>query len=91
MDDPPDFYAAAAIALYGQSFGFTQEDVNDEKAAENDCLRLARQAQDKGDELERYRFVGRARRHKGRANRIEALLPPEAVEVPGSNPGAPTL
>lgn len=46
-------------------------------------------AQDKGDELERYRFVGRARRHKGRANRIEALLSPEAVKVPGFKSGRP--
>jgi hypothetical protein len=69
-------HAAAAIALHGQPFGFTQEDVRDERNAENDCARLARQAQDGGDELERYKFVGRQRRHKERADRIEALLPP---------------
>jgi hypothetical protein len=33
-EDPPDFHAAAAIALYGQPFGFTREDVRDESNAE---------------------------------------------------------
>jgi len=76
MDDAPDFHGAAALALYGQPFGFTQEDVKDERNAERDCMELARQAQDRGDELERYKYVGRARRHKEPADRIEALLPP---------------
>lgn len=57
-------------------FGFTCEDVEDERQAYHDAVILARHFQDAGMEPERLACRERARRHMGRADRIEALLPP---------------
>jgi len=60
-----DFHALAALALYGQPFGFTEGDVN--------LLRLAAQMEEEcfGDERG-------ARHFTSIADRIAALLPPHA-------------
>lgn len=78
---PPTYHRIAALALYGQPFGLTHEDVTDEREAYTDAVRLARQAQDAGDEVTRLRYVERARRHRHRADRIAALLPPETTSA----------
>lgn len=70
-------HGIAAAALHDQPFGFTREDVVDEHQAYHDAVMLARHFQDSGMERERLACKERARRHKERADRIEALLPPE--------------
>lgn len=71
-------HALAALALYGQPFGLTRQDVQDERMA----------AEQYEQSAERYRKEGGpatmtfeahsalAARHRNRADRIEALLPP---------------
>lgn len=68
----------AALCLLGQPFGFTQQDVTDERMAYMDLVMLARQAQDMGDESMRLKRIEQSRRHYERAAKIAALLPPPA-------------
>ena len=55
---------------------FTWEDVDDENQAYHDAVVMARWAQEEGDEERCQQFQGRARRHRLRAMKIAALLPP---------------
>lgn len=78
--EPKQSHKLAALALHGQPFGFTREDVKDEGQAYHDAVVAARHAGDRGDEEERQRLKEMARRHLHRADRIEALLPPEDTQ-----------
>ena len=68
----------AAYCLYGQEFGFTMEDVSDERETAAELELYGRSCRgtvvdnDKASSL-----LARAQRHRDRADRIEALLPPE--------------
>ena len=73
----PNLPALAALCLHEQPFGFTREDVKDERQAYHDAVILARHYQDAGMERERLACRARAKRHMDRADRIEALLSPE--------------
>ena len=75
-DDPRERHALAAKCLHGQPFGFTEEDVRDERQAYHDAVVLARHYREGGNEGLRLACIARAARHFDRANRIEALLPP---------------
>ncbi|HUT56641.1 MAG TPA: hypothetical protein VNA25_02075 [Phycisphaerae bacterium] len=68
-----DPHGVAALCLFGQEFGFTEEDVRDERQAYHDAVVLAREG---GNEGLCLACIARAARHFDRANRIEALLPP---------------
>ena len=70
-------HGLAARCLHEQEFGFTREDVVDERQAYHDAVVLARHYQDIDMEEQRLACRERARRHMERAERIEALLPPE--------------
>ena len=71
------YHKNAARALYQAGpLGFTWEDVDDENQAYHDAVVMARWAQEEGDEERCQQFQGRARRHRLRAMKIAALLPP---------------
>ena len=72
-----DRHGCAALCLHEQPFGFTREDVHDERQAYHDAVILARHYQDAGMEDARYECIARAARHQRRSDRIAALLPPE--------------
>lgn len=73
---PENRHAIAALCLHGQPFGFTQQDVIDERLAYVNLVTLARQAQEMGDESMRLARIEQSRRHYERAAKIAALLPP---------------
>jgi hypothetical protein len=74
---PP--HAIAALLLYEQPFGFTQQDVQDETEVSEYCAVMARQHREAGDQATAAKFDLLGRRHRERAEKIAALLPPPSV------------
>jgi hypothetical protein len=72
--------AIAAMLLYEQPFGFTQQDVQDEEEVSEYCAVMARHHRETGDRATAAKFELLGGRHHERALKIAALLPP---------PGAP--
>jgi hypothetical protein len=71
---PP--HAIAALLLYEQPFGFTQQDAQDELEVSDYCAVMARQNRELGDQATAAKFDMLGRRHRERAEKIAALLPP---------------
>jgi hypothetical protein len=71
---PP--HAIAALLLYEQPFGFTQQDAQDEMEVSDYCAVMARQNRELGDQTTAAKFDMLGRRHHERAEKIAALLPP---------------
>jgi hypothetical protein len=71
---PP--HAIAALLLYEQPFGFTQQDAQDELEVSDYCAVMARQNRELGDQATAAKFDMLGRRHRERAETIAALLPP---------------
>ena len=69
-------HAIAALLLYEQPFGFTHEDVQDETEVSDYCAMMAAQNREAGDQATAAKFELLGGRHKERAARIAALLPP---------------
>jgi hypothetical protein len=76
---PFSSHAIAALLLYDQSFGFTRQDVQDEEEVSAYCAVMAAQNRDAGDLATAAKFELLGARHRDRAERIAALLPPQAV------------
>lgn len=76
LDTPFSAHAVAALLLYGEPFGFTKEDVDDEFQVAGYCASMAAQLEGSGhaDTATTFRQLGE--RHKVRAAKIAALLPP---------------
>jgi hypothetical protein len=74
---PP--HAIAALLLYEQPFGFTQQDAQDEIEVSDYCAVMARQNRELGDQATAAKFEMLGRRHRERAEKIAALLPPVSV------------
>jgi hypothetical protein len=70
-------HGLAALALYGQTFGFTREDVKACRSAAARYAALARDAASTGSEVQRGAFQVISAQSASLADRIEALLPPE--------------
>jgi hypothetical protein len=70
-----DRHALAALALYEQPFGFSTQDVEDEREVAEYCEAMARQIADTGDDATSLTFRSLAERHRARASKIAALLP----------------
>ncbi len=71
-------HTQAAVALYNQPFGFTREDVEDERETAAELQRLAESSVGTVMDDDRApRLFARAAHHRDRADRIEALLPQE--------------
>jgi hypothetical protein len=75
---PADFHKIAALCLDGQEFGFTREDVRLAKLAYRGSVIAARECQDSGEDWSRRYHERAAVRYMSMADRIEAMLRPEA-------------
>jgi hypothetical protein len=73
---PFSAHAIAALLLYEQPFGFTQQDVQDEDEVSEYCAVMARHHRETGDRATAAKFELLGGRHHERARRIAALLPP---------------
>jgi hypothetical protein len=73
---PFSTHAIAALLLYDQPYGFTRQDVQDEEEVSDYCAMMAAQNRDAGDLATAAKFELLGGRHKERAARIAALLPP---------------
>lgn len=73
---PFSTHAIAALLLYEQPFGFTQQDVTDEQEVSEYCAVMAAQNRAANDMTTAAKFELLGGRHRERANRIAALLPP---------------
>ena len=77
-------HALAALFLYEQPFGFTPQDVIDEREVQAYCAAMSAKHGAAGDAAtaETFRLLGE--RHAVRASKIAALLPPfEEGVAPG--------
>jgi hypothetical protein len=73
---PFSSHAIAALLLYDQPFGFTRQDVQDEEEVSDYCAMMAAQHRDAGDQATAAKFDLLGGRHKERATKLAALLPP---------------
>jgi hypothetical protein len=73
---PFSAHAIAALLLYDQPFGFSAQDVQDENEVSDYCAMMAAQHHDAGDAATAAKFELLGGRHKERAAKIAALLPP---------------
>jgi hypothetical protein len=76
---PP--HAIAALLLYEQPFGFTQQDVQDEEEVSAYCAAMAAQHREAGDRATAEKFALLGGRHRERAEKLAALLPPSGSPV----------
>jgi hypothetical protein len=76
LDTPFSAHAVAALLLYDEPFGFTRQDVEDEEQVSAYCASMATQFQGSGQQetADTFRLLGG--RHRVRAAKIAALLPP---------------
>lgn len=84
---PFSSHALAALFLFEQPFGFTAQDVIDEREVAAYCDAMAAKHAAGGDESTSIAFRDLGGRHRERAAKIAALLPP--VQDPVSEPAAP--
>jgi len=75
---PFSAHAIAALLLYEQPFGFTQQDVQDEAEVSEYCAVMAAHHRETGDRATSEKFARLGVAHADRASRIAALLPPTA-------------
>jgi hypothetical protein len=73
---PFSTHAIAALLLYDQPFGFTRQDVQDEDEVSDYCAVMATQRHEAGDHVTAAKFELLGGRHKERAAKLAALLPP---------------
>jgi len=73
---PFSTHAIAALLLYEQPFGFTRQDVQDEDEVSEYCAVMARHHRETGDQATAAKFELLGGRHRERAAKIAALLPP---------------
>ncbi|GAC1651872.1 MAG: hypothetical protein NVS4B3_13280 [Gemmatimonadaceae bacterium] len=89
---PFSVHALAALFLYDQPFGFAADDVIDERGVAAYCDAMATRHETEGDGVSATSFRGLARRHRLRAEKIAALLPPlpplseTSLPLPGEAP-----
>jgi hypothetical protein len=76
---PFSTHAIAALLLYEQPYGFTEQDVNDEEEVSEYCAVMAAQNRASGDVATAAKFELLGGRHQERAQRIAALLPPKGT------------
>lgn len=75
---PFSTHAIAALLLHEQPFGFTREDVSDEEEVAEYCAVMAAHSRATGDVATAEKFELLGPRHRLRAARIAALLPPSS-------------
>ena len=72
-------HALSAILLYAESYGFTQQDVTDETDVAAYCAKMATDHASLGDDATAETFRKLGERHRERAAKIAALLPPDQL------------
>jgi hypothetical protein len=75
---PFSVHAIAALLMYEQPFGFTQQDVQDEREVSEYCAVMAKHHRETGDQATAAKFAMLGVRHRERADKLAALLPPVA-------------
>jgi hypothetical protein len=73
---PFSTHAIAALLLHEEPFGFTQQDVQDEREVSEYCAVMAAKNREAGDTATAAKFEMLGGRHRERAEKIAALLPP---------------
>jgi hypothetical protein len=73
---PFSAHAIAALLLFEQPFGFTRQDVQDEEEVSAYCAAMAAQHREGGDHATAAKFELLGGRHRERAAKLAALLPP---------------
>jgi hypothetical protein len=76
LDTPFSSHGIAALMLYGQPFGFTAQDVEDETEVAAYCDKMASENSALGNEAAAATFRALGGRHRERAMKIAALIPP---------------
>jgi hypothetical protein len=81
-------HALAALFLYEQPFGFTPQDVIDEREVQAYCAAMAAKHESQGEAATAETFRTLGERHGIRADKIAALLPPfqDAPDAGGQMP-----
>jgi hypothetical protein len=79
LDTPFDGHAVAALLLFEQPFGFSAQDVDDEVQVAAYCAAMANEQDARGNPSAAGIFRELGERHRGRAAKIAALLPPPAT------------
>jgi hypothetical protein len=80
---PFSVHAIAALLLYEQPFGFTRQDVQDETEVSEYCAVMAAHHRETGDQATAGKFALLGERHRERAAKIAALLPPTSFNAGG--------
>ncbi len=80
---PFSAHAIAALLLYEQPYGFTQQDVQDEDEVSDYCAVMAAKSHDSGDAVTAAKFELLGARHRERSEKIAALLPPGDARASG--------
>ena len=73
---PFSAHAIAALLLYEQPFGFSHQDVQDEEEVSEYCAVMARHHRETGDQATAEKFELLGGRHRERAAKLAALVPP---------------
>ncbi|HEY4216486.1 MAG TPA: hypothetical protein VGM67_05080 [Gemmatimonadaceae bacterium] len=76
LDTPFDGHAVAALLLFEQPFGFSAQDVEDETQVAAYCDAMSKEQASQGNEPASKIFRELGERHRIRASKISALLPP---------------
>jgi hypothetical protein len=76
LDTPFSGHALAALLLFEEPFGFTAQDVTDEVDVAAYCARMAAEQRTAGQAGAAATFELLGARHRERAAKIAALLPP---------------
>ena len=76
LDTPFSPHAMAALMMLGEPYGFSQQDVDDEREVAVYCDRMAGENDALGQAAVASTFRTLAERHRIRADKIAALLPP---------------
>lgn len=76
LDTPFSAHALAALLIYDEPFGFTQQDVEDEVQVAAYCAAMSAELARTGQEVSAATFRLLGERHAERAAKIAALLPP---------------
>jgi hypothetical protein len=86
MDTPFSPHALSALLLYDQPYGFTAQDVEDEREVAAYCRAMMAEHVGRGQEelASTFRLLGE--RHEIRAQKIAALLPPKSAIPESPNP-----
>jgi len=88
LDTPFSAHALAALLIYDEPFGFTQQDVEDETQVAAYCAAMSAELLRNGQDVSSTTFRLLGERHSERAAKIAALLPPAPQEDATGTPDA---